>query len=100
MPQAFTCPSCGGSIETDGSQPTVKCPYCGSVVQVPDAIRQVAVERQTAQAVNRTTRFFWIFIILVFGVPTCLGIAGAVIGLVVSVAAPLLAIVLSVLLGT
>lgn len=34
MPTVLNCPSCGASLEADGSKPVVKCGYCGNRVKV------------------------------------------------------------------
>lgn len=35
----LTCSACGAPLETDGATTTVRCPFCDSVVVVPDALR-------------------------------------------------------------
>ncbi|MBI3761188.1 MAG: hypothetical protein HY260_04920 [Chloroflexi bacterium] len=35
----LNCPSCGSPIEIVDDSPTIKCPYCGSIVAVPAELR-------------------------------------------------------------
>ena len=39
MPQPFKCPSCGGPLEYDGGDITVRCHYCANSVIVPEELR-------------------------------------------------------------
>lgn len=39
MPQPFKCPSCGGPLEYDGGNITLRCPYCTNSVIVPEELR-------------------------------------------------------------
>lgn len=39
MGKPFKCTSCGGPLDYDGSGLTVRCPFCGSSVIVPDELR-------------------------------------------------------------
>jgi hypothetical protein len=49
MVQTFNCPSCGASLDYEGSEPVVQCAYCGSAAIVPETLRSEApgVERPT-----------------------------------------------------
>lgn len=40
MPQPFKCPSCGGPLEYDGGEITVRCEFCSSSVIVPEELRE------------------------------------------------------------
>jgi uncharacterized Zn finger protein (UPF0148 family) len=40
MTQIFECPSCGGPLDLPGDgSPTIRCPYCGRNVILPDELR-------------------------------------------------------------
>jgi LSD1 subclass zinc finger protein len=39
MTQPFKCPSCGGPLEYDGGDITVRCHYCTNHVIVPEELR-------------------------------------------------------------
>jgi hypothetical protein len=41
MPQPFKCPSCGGPLEYDGGEITIRCEFCSSSVIVPDELREI-----------------------------------------------------------
>lgn len=45
----FNCPKCNGSLEPDGSAKTIRCPFCGASVIVPESIRNRTAEMQAAQ---------------------------------------------------
>ncbi len=90
--QNFACPSCGGSLTYSGTAPTLVCTYCGNTVAVPDALRQPGLQLEAQQTVSKTMRWVIIFIILVFGVPTCLALGGAFIGIAASLLVPIITI--------
>jgi LSD1 subclass zinc finger protein len=76
--QTFSCPSCGGTLEYTGEGRTVKCPYCGTVAQIPEALWQPAEQAQTTSQMKK-----WVIIFLVVTVvlPTCLGLIGTAVGI-------------------
>lgn len=39
MSKPFKCTSCGGPLEYDGSGSTVRCPFCGNSIIVPEELR-------------------------------------------------------------
>ena len=102
MSQTFSCPNCGGTIEYTGQAAqtgvqTISCGYCGNLVAVPNELWQPVEAAKTAQTVNQWTKYLVVFIIIVFVVPTCLGlvgtllgVGGSIIGIIVSILAPLL----------
>jgi hypothetical protein len=65
-------------LQYDGTGRTMKCPYCGSDVQVPDELWQPAEE---AQATSRWKKYIVIFLIVTVGVPTCASLVGVAAGL-------------------
>jgi len=42
MAQSFNCPNCGAPLDYDGSDLTVRCPFCSSSVIVPETLRPAA----------------------------------------------------------
>ncbi len=98
MAQTFNCPNCGGSVSLAGTDPTVRCEYCGNLVPVPDALREAGLSQQAARTTNQAVRYLAIFLLLVVGVPTCLGLAGTLVATLVGVGAPLLSVILTILL--
>lgn len=42
MSQSFTCPNCSAPLDYSGDDLTIRCPYCGGSVIVPDALRPPA----------------------------------------------------------
>lgn len=101
MAQSMTCPHCGAALEITGPQATMRCAYCNNPVVVPEAVQQADASIRASQSMSRTMRYLLIFLVLVIGVPTCVSLAGTVLGVLASVAgvlvgiaAPLLAVVL------
>ena len=93
MAHAFSCPSCGGTLEYLGGGRTVKCPYCGTVAQVPEAYWQ-SVEQ--AQSASQIKKWIILFLIVTVGLPTCLGIVGTVFGVGGGILAGFLPFILSI----
>ena len=42
MAQSFNCPNCGAPLDYDGTDLTVRCPFCSSSVIVPETLRPTA----------------------------------------------------------
>ena len=40
--RAFKCPSCGAPLEPEVGTLTMKCPYCGGTVIIPESLRTPA----------------------------------------------------------
>ena len=88
MPQSFNCPQCGATNAYSGTGDHQRCEYCGALIPVPqEMVNQVAVTRLSKQA----TRWIVIFIVVVFVLPTCLSIAGTLIGIAASLIGALVA---------
>lgn len=120
MQYAFTCVSCGANLESDGSQATVRCEYCGNSMVVPlemrapqspqpaqqvyihdqpdrVEVRQLSPEEQAK--VQKTLRWVVILIVVTTVVPIFIsifvGVLGAVVGFIplcIGALAPLLAL--------
>lgn len=75
--QTFNCPSCGGTLDYAGAGRTMKCPYCGTVAQVPAALWQPA---EQAQFASQGKKWLMVFLIVTVGIPTCAGIVGTLVG--------------------
>lgn len=43
------CPNCGGPIDPPGGQSSMKCPYCGTSVVVPESLRKPDSSRSASQ---------------------------------------------------
>ncbi len=78
MPQPFNCPNCGATLDYSGVGRTMKCPYCGTLVQAPEQLWQPAEEART---VNQWKKYILIFLLITVGLPTCLGLVGTVVGI-------------------
>lgn len=82
MAQNFSCPNCGATNEYSGAGDTVRCAYCGSDVRPPtEMVNRAAVARFGSKAK------IWIvlFVVVVFVLPTCLGLGGTLIGIAASI---------------
>ncbi len=44
MSKPFKCTSCGGPLEYDGQTSTVRCPFCGNSIIVPEELRAKTAE--------------------------------------------------------
>jgi hypothetical protein len=94
MASKFNCPHCGGENEYAGEGNTVRCQFCGSDVHPPeDMVNSATVARISSKAK------VWIilFIVVVFVIPTCLGLGGTLIGIAASIIGTLVGIVASFL---
>ena len=76
--QVFECPSCGGTLEYGGHGRTSKCPYCGTVCQVPEVLWTSA---EQSQATQQWQKWVVIFLVVTVVLPTCLGLIGTVLGI-------------------
>lgn len=102
MPQTFSCPNCGGTLEYTGDDAqtgvqTISCSYCGNLVAVPNELWQPIEEAKNAKVMQQWTKYLIAFIVIVVVVPTCLGmigtllgVGGSVIGAIVAIVAPFL----------
>jgi len=91
LTQVFNCPACGGRLDVEEGATTMECTYCQNTITIPEELQLPAVPK-TIKLTKTQIRWIWIFIIVVFVVPTCVGLAGTLVGVIVSVLAPLLAI--------
>ena len=79
MAQTFNCPSCGAMLEyPGGTAQTMKCTYCGNNVAAPVEFWQ---EAKTAQTTRQWGKYLIIFLVITVGIPTCLGLLGAILGI-------------------
>ena len=85
----FTCNQCGASLEYSGSGQTMICPYCQSIIQIPEEVWQPV---ETAKTTRQWTKYIILFLILTVGLPLCLTIVGSVFGLFGSILGILVAI--------
>ena len=86
MAQTFRCPNCGADIEYTGSGDlTVNCSYCGTVVPVPDHIKQAILDAKATQNAKNIGKYVLIFCIIVFGLPACVGVCATLFGVAASI---------------
>jgi hypothetical protein len=93
MASKFNCPNCGGLNEYAGEGDTVRCQFCGSDVHPPEEmVNQVTVARVSSKA------RVWIilFIVVVFVIPTCVGLGGTLLGVAASVIGTLVGVFVSI----
>lgn len=93
MAETFTCPNCGAALEYSGTGRTMKCTYCGTVVQVPE---QLWREAEQVQTTNQWKKYVIIFLVLTVGLPTCLGLVGTILGIGGGIFAAIVPFVLSI----
>jgi predicted RNA-binding Zn-ribbon protein involved in translation (DUF1610 family) len=94
MAQTFNCPNCGASNEYSGEGNTVKCTYCGQDVHPPeDMVNQAAVARFS----SRAKVWIILFVVVVFVIPTCLGLGGTLIGITASIFGAIIAFLASLI---
>ena len=43
------CPACGGPMDPPGGESSMKCPYCGNLVAIPDSLRKPDPNQQQQQ---------------------------------------------------
>jgi hypothetical protein len=83
MVQTFNCIGCGAGMEySGGPEHMMRCQYCGTNVPVPEEFWREAEEKQ---AMNKWGKYLIIFLALVIGVPTCLGLVGIFLGIGASI---------------
>jgi len=88
MASRFNCPQCGGANE-GGEGDTVRCQFCGSDVRPPeDRLTSARVVRFSSKA----KAWIILFVVVVFILPTCIGLGGALLGIAASVIGTLVAI--------
>jgi hypothetical protein len=93
MSASFNCPHCGATVEYTGTAHTVTCQYCGTLVQAPAELWQETEQRQAAA---RWKKYIAIFLALTVGLPTCLGLFGAILGIGGSIFAVVLPFILRI----
>ncbi|RJP49333.1 MAG: hypothetical protein C4583_12700 [Anaerolineaceae bacterium] len=93
MASKFNCPNCGGVNEYAGEGDTVPCQFCGSDVHPPE---EMVNQARVARVSSKAKVWIILFIVVVFVLPTCIGlwgtlvgIAASVIGIILGVLAPL-----------
>jgi len=89
MASRINCPHCGGANEYTGEGDTVRCQFCGSDVHPPeDRLTSARVARFSSKA----KAWIILFVVVVFILPTCIGLGGALLGIAASVIGTLVAI--------
>jgi hypothetical protein len=79
MKHIVNCTGCGAELEYLGEPGhMLRCQYCDINVPVPETFWQEAELKQT---MNKWVKYLIIFLVITFGVPTCLGLIGTILGL-------------------
>lgn len=95
MSNKLECPKCGATIEVSGPGLTAACAYCNSLVELPEDLRQAVIEVHSAKTIKNARVWVILFIVVVFVLPTCLGVAGTLIGVAAQIFAVLATGILS-----
>ncbi len=104
MPMTFNCPDCGAQLEYQGGNSSLVCQYCGNTVVVPADLQQAQAEEEARKMLTwpelRKNRWFQVGValfVVIFVLPTCLGLVASLFGVAVGVGAPIFAIILQFL---
>ena len=94
MPRSFNCPNCGGPLTYAGGDATMQCPFCANTVIVPEELRAAGglASGKIASGLKKLgpgARWLLIFFIIIFVVPSCLGLIGTVLGVAAGIGAPI-----------
>jgi len=92
LDRSLSCPSCGAGLEYGEAGRTIRCPYCGTIVQVPETLWQPI---EQARTVSRWTKYIILFLILTVVLPTCLGLLGTALGIGGGIFAAIVSVVVS-----
>jgi hypothetical protein len=92
MAQSFNCPQCGAPVQYTGEEERVTCVFCGS--QAPVSAEQVNAIRAKKLGAKAKP---WV---IVFVLPTCLGLVGTFLGVAAGFLGPLIAIIVSIFGGS
>ena len=106
MPLTFNCPNCGAQLEYRGGNILLVCQYCGNSVVVPTDLQQAHAQDEARRILTwpelRKNRWFQVGVALffvIFVLPTCIGLAGSLLGILAGVGAPIVAVILQLLSG-
>jgi len=99
MEQTFNCPNCGASLEYNGNEPSMRCPYCQNSVLIPAALRQASQEIQTTETAKKAGRYIAIFIVIIIALTIFSTLVPACLGGILGIAGPLIAIVIQAFVG-
>jgi hypothetical protein len=106
MPITFNCPNCGAQLEYQGGSASLVCQYCGNAVVMPADLQQAhsqdEARRMLARPEMRKNPWFQVGVALffvVFVLPTCMGLAGSLLGVFAGVGASIVAVILQFLFG-
>ena len=89
--QTFDCPSCGAGLEYSGFGRTVRCAYCANSVAVPEELWRPV---ENARSVRRWLVYLVIFLVLTVVLPTCIGLFGALLGVIIPIFTALLGFII------
>jgi DNA-directed RNA polymerase subunit RPC12/RpoP len=85
----FNCPRCGAPIQYEGEEANIPCPYCNSPVKVPVG---TSLKRWWKSLGPTGKVIFWLVIVL-FVLPTCIGLAASIMGGAIGICVPFLAFI-------
>ena len=91
LAETSSCQSCGAALEYGGAR-MIRCPYCGTVAPVPKSLWQA---RGQAESMGQWRKWIVVFLAPTVGLPTCLGLVGAVLGIGGGIFAAIIPFVLS-----
>ncbi len=96
MAGKFNCPNCGGANEYMGEGNILHCQFCGSDIPVPEKMANDAV---AAKISSKARVWIILFVVVVFVLPTCIGLGGAILGVLASIIGTIIAIFASIFGG-
>ena len=106
MPLTFNCPNCGAQLEYLGGNISLVCQYCGNSVVVPTDLQQAHAQDEARRILTwpelRKNRWFQVGVALffvIFVLPTCIGLAGSLLGILAGAGAPIVAVILQLFSG-
>ena len=89
MAQTFPCSNCGATLEYSGAGRTMKCDFCNADAAVPEELWRPAEAAGQEAELQKTTKkwlkYLWIFLAITVGLPLCLSLAGALLGVLASI---------------
>jgi hypothetical protein len=95
----FNCPHCGAPVEYQGDQPTMVCPFCNSLVDVPPEVLQKVRETVEVNQARKWSKWVLVGLVLIIVVPTCIGFGGTILGVMAGIFGAIIAI-LAPFIGT
>ncbi|MRR36455.1 hypothetical protein EG829_17640 [bacterium] len=96
MSQTFTCSNCGATLEYNGTAHMMKCSFCNGNAEVPERLWQAAESAKQEVEIQQTQKkwgkYLLIFLAITVGLPTCLGLVGTLVAVVLGFGGTLIGI--------